>query len=484
MAPLIHIPKKYQLVDAPAFGAWFEGMVDPEEWSYWGDNFARELNLDPSTSGKSMYGNDYLQMQEVPLGHHYYGWGNNTKYGGSRRQYFDEYAWGGFNASPDLPWGQGGNRDLWIRREDTGPMDNPSVNFGAEFDGGHFLLLDLNVSDTGTQSKAGSQGQGYGLQPHEKPTGMPDEWVCGGPTEGKCADQAAHCARYPGAGLVWVEGDSGGRYKQCCFQGDVCYLEYMADKANVDIDNMLYIPGEGGWAPAKEVYDFGGKIHDTHDDLPVQNAAKDANLMQWAAFTGGAGAGGAALADGLELLPEVVGEAVPVVGKAGAHVAADEFASEFIEDGTDFIDGDVPPPAPRPTEPELPEPLVEEVPPPAYEPTAPNSAIQSTTQTGLKGLGQAWKNGLQDAVKGIAEAANAAMNLSGVPNVEPPSVLPNETIHTARSEPGVTYQGGGSSGSAAPTPASSGDSIKLEGVLIAVVGIGAGALILRHYWLK
>ena len=81
----------------------------------------------------------------MPLGHHYYGWGNTTR-GGSRRQYFDEYAWGGFNASPDLPWGQGGNRDLWIRREDTGPMDDPSTNFGSVFDPGHLLLLDLNVA--------------------------------------------------------------------------------------------------------------------------------------------------------------------------------------------------------------------------------------------------------------------------------------------------------------------------------------------------
>ena len=109
-----------------------------------------------------MRGNDYLLKQEVPLGHHYYGWGNATR-GGTRRQYFDEYAWGGFNASPDLPWGQGGNRDLWIRREDTGPMDDPSTNFGSVFDPGHLLLLDLNVSDTGTQSKAASQGQGKGM---------------------------------------------------------------------------------------------------------------------------------------------------------------------------------------------------------------------------------------------------------------------------------------------------------------------------------
>ena len=64
------------------------GRLDGQAWANWFDEFTGH--------GISMRGHDY---------------------GGSRRHYFDDYAWGGYNPPPDLPIRQGSDPDLrkhWV----------------------------------------------------------------------------------------------------------------------------------------------------------------------------------------------------------------------------------------------------------------------------------------------------------------------------------------------------------------------------------
>lgn len=404
---------------------------------------------------------DYRWMQQVPLGHHYYGWG-----AGERKEYTDEYAWGGFE--PPEGWyrgqvskitpGEWVDVGIWNRREHT--------DFGQQFDPDHLMLLDLNVDPA--SGAHGPYPQWYhdgnkGMQPNLRPTGMPDDWVCGGPDRPPCNSKQDHCAKYPGAGIVWVPGGgSGGSYKQCCFQGDICQLEYDAALNNADLEQM----GKG-WGPATETYDFSG-MHDTLKDAPIVDSVADTGMLVWTAPLGAAAELGAAAAFGANSAAnDVIGTWIAAGRPAGAVVAADVLGSAG-EDiggalggvvggvGEDLGDGVGALEPPEPAEGQVPE-TPEETPPKPEEeaPVKPKPTQQVIGQT-------------------LADFANDPANLQLFDNFD--------NSPTSRAEPSITTPHSAELKQPDRYAPVSDDSIKLEGVLIAVVGIAAGALILRHYW--
>ena len=444
---------------------WFGTGFDADRWGYFGDNISR-LGIFGGPGGLSMRGHNYVKEQKVPLGHHYYGWGPtepvpnpNTQ---GRREYKDELAWGGWDPTRDLgyDWMRGQGKGFYQKHDRWGGVlpgeyvngdelwnKREASRYGQPFDGGHLYLLDINVSETGVSYEHGGNnphsGANEGFQPTAKPTGMPDEWVCGGPN-GECGDEFVHCAKYPGAGLVWVPGKgSGGSYKQCCFKGDVCMIEYLASLHGDSYKNAK----KEGITPysGPDVYDWHGeKLHDTKKDLPVINSAKDANLLQWIAPAGAIGGVGALGSDmAADAIGDAVGEGVGDVVGSTLDTVTGTVEKEAATDAAETGGGEV------------------------------AGAEEEAGETRVVNKGP---NPQKEIAKGLGEAANATVSTYGEPEV------PRETLPTARAEPSVTFPHAEELKQPDRHAPVSDDSIKLEGVLIAVVGITAGALILRHYW--
>lgn len=401
---------------------------------------------------------DYRFNQKVPLGHHYYGYGP-----GQRLEYNDEFAWGGFDPRRDLGWnwgyGQGkgiiekkhnfgpntyvNGTEIWDRREHT--------DFGKQFDQEHLLLLDINTSADGNQFEwyDGVQNK----QPDKPVKGIPEAWVL--EEHGSEDDIKRHCAKYPGAGIVKMVS---GVYKQCCFKGDICQLEYEADRHNADVTKM-----GPGWSVAKDEYDWQGSLLDTWAEkqktVPVHNSIADANLLMWGpAFGAVSKVGG------------VAAEAIGVAARPAASVIAGDIAGDVLgtagEDVGEMLGdvvGDVGEnPGVKPPEPvEPPEPTGGGEVPETPEETTPSAEEETPPPTKPKPISEV----IQDAVGAAAGA-----------------YLPGKTLPTSSAAPSITSPHSAELKQPDRHAPVSDDSIKLEGVLIAVVGITAGALILRHYW--
>ena len=441
---------------------------------FFSDTFNRE-NRYPMEVGTDQ---DYRFQQKVPLGHHYYGWG-----AGQRMEYNDAYAWGGYKPPEDWYRGQVSiikpnewvDTGIWDRREHT--------DFGKQFDAEHLMLLDINVSTDGAGA-ARPDSEWYndgnptkGMQPNTPPEGMPEEWIL------RSGDIRSHCAKYPGAGIVLV----GGVYKQCCFKGDICQLEYDADRAQASYwqaeDGSRRAPGSGeryygdgkptydvnkmgkGWGAAKDTYAWGGDhLLDTYKEemkqVPIYNPVTDAGMLVWTAPLGAAAELGAAAAFGGGAAADVIGAttsaapatviAADVLGSAGEDIG-EVLGGVVGGTGEDIGEaaGALEPPEPVEGG-EVPETPEETPPKPEEEAPAKPKPIHQV-------MGQA-----------VGDVAGA--------------YLPSKTLPTSSATPSITSPHSAELKQPDRYAPVSDDSIKLEGVLIAVVGITAGALILRHYW--
>lgn len=415
---------------------------------------------------------DYRLNQKVPLGHHFYGWGP-----AGRVEYNDEFSWGGFNPKM-YNWDQSrgkierrdhffgpttiiNGQEVWDRREHT--------DFGKQFDSGNLMLLDINVGADGAREDY-TQGVGIGSQPTAPPTGMPQEWIYEMTGVWDMDNVRKHCAKYPGAGIVKYQGGDTvhgeGVYKQCCFQGDICQLEYEAARAGVDPSKL----GKG-WSAAKDP-DYGWEHYtnttrNAHEGAPIYNPVADAGMLVWTAPLGAAAELGGAAAFGGGVATDIIGASTSAARPAAAAIAVDVLGSagedlgsagedvgqilsgvvkgagEDIPEGADAVE---PEPAEGAEVPETPE---ETTPEPEEEAPAKPKPIHQVIAQAVGDVAGAY---LPDNYP----TSSAAPSITSPLSVE----LKQPDRHAPVSD----------------------DSIKFEGVLIAVVGITAGALILRHYW--